>query len=120
MKKLTDYKDDAAIELWADLLDPLSEILTDDKIRKVVQSGKSKMDIVKEILKRHRKQATKILLRIDDTPIDGLNIIVRLVDLVTDIGNNEEIRGFFGYAEQDQTEKESSGSAMENIEEQEK
>ena len=116
MKKLTDYKDNEAIDLWADLLDPLSDILTDEKIRKVVQSGKSKMDIVKEILKRHKKQATEILLRIDNTPIDGLNIIVRLVDLVTDIGENEEIRGFFGYAEQDQTEDESSGSPTENIE----
>jgi C-terminal processing protease CtpA/Prc len=120
MKKLTDYKGDAAIELWADLLDPLSEILTDDSIRKVVQSGKSKMDIAKEVLKKHKKNATKILLRIDDTPIDGLNIILRLIDLIADIGQNEEIKGFFGYAEQDQKDKESSGSPTENIEAQEK
>lgn len=120
MKKLTDYKGDEAIELWADLLDPLSVILTDEAIRKVVQSGKSKLDIAKEVLKKHKKEATKILLRIDNTPIDGLNIILRLVDLITDIGQNEQINGFFGYAEQDQKVKGSSGSPTENIKAQEK
>lgn len=120
MKKLTDYTGDAAIELWADLLDPLSVILTDEAIRKVVQSGKSKMDIVKEILKKHKKEAVEILLRIDNTPIDGLNIITRLMALLSDIGQNDEIKGFFGYAEQDQEDKGSSGSPTENIEAQEK
>lgn len=120
MKKLTDYKGDEALELWADLLDPLSVILTDEAIRKVVQSGKSKMDIAKEVLKKHKKEAVKILLRIDNTPIDGLNIITRLMALLSDIGQNDEIKGFFGYAEQAKTESESSGSPTGNTEAQEK
>ena len=116
MKKLTDYKGDEAIELWADLLDPLSAILTDEKIKKVVRSGKSKIDIAKEILKKHKKEAVDIMLRIDDTPIDGLNIILRLIDVITDIGANDEIKSFFGYAEQGQMENESSGSVTESTE----
>ena len=119
MKKLTDYKDDDAIELWADLLNPLSVILTDDKIRKLTRSGASKIVIAKEILKKHKKEATAILLRIDDTPLDGLNLIMRVVGVITEIGSNAEIRRFFGYAEQGKTEKESSGSATENTEEEE-
>ena len=66
------------------------------------------------------KEAVEILLRIDNTPIDGLNIIIRLVNLIADIGQNEEISGFFGYAEQDQKAKGSSGSPTENIKAQEK
>lgn len=116
MKKLSDFKGDEAIELWADLLDPLTAILTDDKIRKVVQSGKSKIEIAKEVLKKHKDEAVEIMLRIDPTPIDGLNIILRLVALITDIGQNDEIKGFFGYAEQAQTENASSGSPTANTE----
>lgn len=113
MKKLSDYKGDEAIELWADLLDPLNEILSDDNVRKVIQSGQSKLLIAKEILKAHKKEAADILTRVDPTPLDGMNIVLRLVALLADIGSNDEIKGFFGYAEQAQTEDASSGSVTE-------
>ena len=41
MKKLSDYKGDDAIELWADLLDPLTVIFTDHDFRQAVQNNKS-------------------------------------------------------------------------------
>lgn len=115
MKKLTDYIGDEAIELWADLLEPLTKILGDKKVADVIQSGKPKMLIAKEILKEHSEEAKEILLRIDDTPIDGLNIVVRLVAVLADIGQSEEIKSFFGYAEQAKTDKKSSGSPMVSI-----
>ena len=120
MKKLSDYTGDEAIELWADLLEPLTGILGDPDIQNVVQSGKPKLIIAKEILKNHSADATEILTRIDPTPIDGLNIILRLVALITDIGQNDEIKSFFGFAEQAQTESESSGSVTENTGDEEK
>ena len=115
MKKLTDYVGDEAIELWADLLEPLTTILGDKKVVEVIQSGKPKMLIAKEILKEHSDEAKEILLRIDDTPINGLNIVVRLVAVLADIGQSEEIKSFFGYAEQAKTGNGSSGSPTENI-----
>ena len=115
MKKLSDYKGDAAIELWADLLDPLTEIFTDQKLAKVFKFG-SKMEIAKAILKKHSKAAEKILLRIDDTPVDGLNIIVRLVEVISEVGKSDELKSFFGYAEQAKTEDKSSGSVTESTE----
>ena len=120
MKKLSDYKGDDAIELWADLLDPLIGILTDSKIRDVVQSGRPKIEIAKEILKDHKEEATEIMLRIDPEPINGLNIVLRLVNILADIGQSDEIKSFFGYAEQEQMESESSISVMENTEAEEK
>jgi hypothetical protein len=116
MKKLSDYQGDEAIELWADLMEPMAIILGDDKVQKVVTSGKPPMIIAKEVLKAHRKEAVEILLRIDPEPIDGLNLILRLVALITDIGKNAEVRGFFGFAEQAKTDSESGGSATENTE----
>ena len=116
MKKLSDYKGDEAIELWADLLDPLTNILGDQKIQSVIQSGKPKLIVAKEILKKHKKDAMQILLRIDPEPINGLNIVIRLVTVIADIGESEEIKTFFGYAEQEQTDNESGGSVTESTE----
>ena len=115
MKKLSDYKGEEAIELWGDLLEPLSIILEDNKVRKAISSGKSRLVIAKEILKSHKKEAIEILTRIDPDPVDGLNIVLRLIAVLADIGQSEEIKTFFGYAGQDQTEGESIGSPTENI-----
>lgn len=104
MKKLSDYQGEEAIELWVDLLDNLSVILSDKEIAKIVKSGDTKINIAKKILKLHGKEAVEILERIDDTPVNGLNIVVRLVELITEIGQNEELQSFFGYAEQAKTE----------------
>ena len=116
MKKLSDYKGDEAIELWVDLIDPLSNILTDNSIRKVVEAGRPKIEIAKAILKNHKSEAVEIMTRIDPEPIDGLNIILRLVALLSDIGQNEEIKSFFGFAEEVKMQKESFGSATESTE----
>ena len=120
MKKLSDYKDEEAIELWADLLEPMAKIVADENVMRTTRSGKPKILIAKTILANHAEEATKILLRIDDTPIDGLNILFRLVALLKDVENCEGIKSFFGYAEQGKTEDVSSGSATESTEVEEK
>ena len=104
MKKLSDYKGEEAIELWADLIDPLSVVLSDKKIKEIIEKGESKINIAKEVLKLHSEEAVEILERIDDTPVDGLNIVLRLVGLINEIGQNEEVKSFFGFAEQAETE----------------
>lgn len=120
MKRLSDYKGDEALELWADLLDPLSIILTDNKIKKIIESGQPKIKIAKDILKAHKKEAVEILTRIDPEPIDGFNVVLRLVNLIAEIGQHDDIKSFFAYAEQEKMEDESGGSVMENTEDEER
>lgn len=109
MKRLSDYQGEEAIELWADLIVPLTGILGDKKIAEVVNSGQPKLMIAREILKNHAKEAEEIMLRIDPEPLDGLNIILRLVNLLAELGERDDIKSFFGYAGQAKTESESSG-----------
>lgn len=116
MKRLSDFKGEEALELWADLLEPLSEIMTDKEIEKVVKSGAPRLKVAQTIIKNHAKEAEQILLRIDPAPIDALNLVLRLVALINDIGQHEDIKSFFGYAAQAKMEKESSGSVTENTE----
>ena len=120
MRRLSDYKGEEAIELWADLLDPLTEILGDPKIAKNVQAGLPRTKLAAAILKDHAKEAEQIMLRIDPTPVDAMNVFIRLMGLLSEIGQNDEIKSFFGYAAQATTETGSSGSAMESTEGEEK
>ena len=114
MKKLSDYQGEEAIELWADLLDPISDICTNNGVQKIVKSNAPRIVIAKEILKNCKAQAIQVLERIDPEPLNGLNIIIRLAGVLSEIGKNEDVRVFFGYASQDVTEGVSSGSVTES------
>lgn len=113
MKKLSDYKDEAAIDLWADLLEYASVIFTDPEVKKAADG--SKIALAKTMLKLHKEDVCKMLLVIDDTPINGLNIVIRLVSILNEVGEDPELRDFFGLPGQKE-KQESSGSATENTE----
>lgn len=117
MKKLSDYVGDEAIDLWSDLLDPLSVIMSDKEIAEIVRSKTNRITVAKTILSKHKAETEQILLRIDPEPITGLNIITRLMSILADIGSDSTIRSFFGYAEQVKTGDESGGSVTEITEE---
>lgn len=114
MKKLSDYKGEDALELWDDLLDPLTEIIKNPEVKNLARSGKNRIEIARGLLRLQRKEIVEILLRIDPEPIDGLNILSRLIGLLAEIGQNEEIKSFFGFAAQAKTDSESLGSATES------
>lgn len=115
MKTLSDYKDEEAIELWADLLEPVSHILKDKEFTSGLK-GKPYIIMAKEILKEYKTETAEILKRISGEPLDGFNVLLTLVKLLADIGRNPEIISFFGSAEQGISESESFGSDMENTE----
>lgn len=115
MKKLGDYKDEEAIELWMDLLDPIGEILQDKEIAKVYKKGAKPIQVAQEIIRRHKEEATQILLRIDPTPIDGLNIVIRLIDIIMEFEHSDDLKVFFRSAGT-VTEGASSGNATESTE----
>ena len=115
MKRLSDYKGEEAIELWADLIEPLTVVFKDENLMNAVK-GKAPLLIAKEILKSHKKEALEIMLRIDPEPIDGMTVLMRLAGLLADIGGNKEIMSFFGSVRQETSESESFGSVTENTE----
>ena len=115
MKKLSDYTGEEAIELWADLLDPIVEIVGDPDIANMLRAQKPYLLIAKEVIKHYKKQAVLILERIDPTPVDALNLLFRVVDVMKEIGDNPEYKHFFdSVAENDGGTP--SGSAMASTE----
>lgn len=117
MKKLSDYKDEEALELWCDLLEPMTAILGDKKVAKVIKSKKPPFLIAKEILSTHKEEAIQIMQRIDPEPIDGINIITRIMSVVLEFMNHPDMKDFFESAGQEQTESESTGNATVSTEE---
>lgn len=115
MKKLADYKGEEAIDLWMDLLEPIGNILQNDKVKKAYKKGGNRIKVAQEIVKECRKDAVTIMLRIDPTPIDGLNIVIRLIDIIMEFEQSEELKDFFRSAGT-ATGGVSSGSATENTE----
>lgn len=116
MKKLSDYKDEEAIELWADLLDPFIEIVGDKEIAGMLRAKMPPIATAKAIIKKYTKQASEILLRIDPTPLNGLNIVVRLVEILTEIGSDPTMQDFFGLSAEEKKAETPFGSAMESTE----
>lgn len=113
MKRLSDYKGEEAIELWADLITPAAFILAEADIPKLINEKKKPVEIASIVLKSHPKEAIEILTRIDETPVDGLNVIIRLVALINDIISDDTAKGFF-VTQAQKKEEESSGSATVN------
>lgn len=116
MKRLGDYKDEDAIDLWMDLLDSMDAILKDEEVKKLYrEKNRNPIQLAKEIIKRHKKETSEILLRIDPTPLDGLNIVVRLIDVIMEIEQSDDLKAFFPSAGA-VIEGASSGNATENTE----
>jgi hypothetical protein len=94
MKSLKDYKGEEAIELWADLAEPIAKIMADEEVKNSYGEGKPIITMVKTILKRHKEEAEEILLRIDDTPINALNLVTRTLSVALEVINDESVASF--------------------------
>jgi len=115
MKKLSDYTGVEAIELWGELLEPMANIIADPEIAGMFKESVPTLKIVSTVLKTHAKDASDMLLKIDDTPLTAVNAVARLVNVFTEFTENEELKDFFGLAEQEEkTQLESIGSATVN------
>lgn len=94
--KFSDYKNEDAIELLVDLIDPLEEIANDEEIKKSMSGDIVPVKIAKVLLKKHPKELLQILARIDGTPVEkykisAAGIVGKLVSLL----NNEDFLSFF-------------------------
>lgn len=117
MKKLTDYQGAEAIELWANLLEPFSTILAHPEAQKALRDeNRTPLSIAQAMLRVSPEAVVQIMQTIDDTPVDGVNAVVRILDVLLEIMNNKDFSAFFGFAVTGETESASSGSATANTE----
>ena len=116
MKKLSEYKNEEALEMLAELIDPCAEVFGDDDFKKGATTNNFAL-AAKAMCKNHPKATIKILSVLDGVPVDKyecnlLTLPMRVIELL----NDPELLAFFTYQGQSEDEAD-SGSVTENTEE---
>ena len=105
--KLSEIKGDNALDLLADLIDPVVEIVVDQEFAKAFDSG-DRIRAIKVMLKNHKKAITTILALLnEEDPETFKPDILTLPRKVIELMEDESQR---------QTDKSSFGDATENTE----
>ena len=115
--RLSDFENEDALDLLADIIEPASEIMSDQKVVQAFKSGKPTMFAVAEILRNHKRSVIEIIAAMHKEDPDKVKFnTVTLTNDVLEILNDPQIEQVF--SSQSQTsEKASSGSATANTEE---
>lgn len=99
MKKLSDYKNGEALDLLADIIEPVISIMQDEKVKEAFQSDNKLMNTVKAIVKGHKDDVIEILARLDDTPAKDYQCTIFTLPIkVLEILNDKQLLDFFNSA----------------------
>lgn len=118
IKNLADVKGDAALDLVADLIDPVTEIMSDPVVaaayRGTEKEPGSKAKAIKVAIKTHKKAITTILALMDEEDPktyepSAMVIPVRLLQIL----NDPDMNSLFTLPDQS-LEENTSGSVSEN------
>jgi hypothetical protein len=89
--KLSDYKNEDAVEVIADIIEPLSVIFTDEEIK----NEKNRMKAIAKALKKYKKEVIQILARIDGVPVDEYECNALTLPIkVLEVMNDKEVQDF--------------------------
>ena len=110
--KLSEYQGEAALDILADLIEPVGEIMTDKEIGEVFK--KNRFRAIGLAIKNHKKAVMQIMATIDGVPVEEYKCnVFTLPATILELLNDSELIQLFTY--QGQTGgANSSGSASEN------
>lgn len=115
MKTLKQRKNEEAIELLADILEPATEIFTDPEITGAISNDHETLGkVVIKAVKKHAKAVVQILCAIDGIAYEEANYTApAIISKVMEIIQDEELTGFFSSLVPT-TSQTSSGTATDN------
>jgi len=87
--RLSDFKDDEALEVLADILEPTATILADEEIQKMRDAKANRIKIVAYVIRHHKQSIIEILARLDNTPVEeyhinAVTLPLKLLELIND------------------------------------
>lgn len=113
MKKLRDFKGEEALDVLADILEPSAEIMTDKEVAFLARAG-NRLGAVKLAIKNHKKAVIKILAILEgEDPLTYEPLLLTIPLKLLELFNDPDVVQVFTLQGQE-TEQESSGSAMAN------
>lgn len=93
--KLSEYKNEDALDLLADIIDPVMAIMQDPGMAKVARQGK-KIQIVKYALKNHSKEIIEVFARMEGVkPEEYKGNLISMTKGLLEMLNDEEMADFF-------------------------
>ena len=112
--KLSEIKGEKALDIIADLIDPITNLVQDKKFKATVDKGNQK-EVVKFILREHPKDILTVLALVnEEDPATFQPSLVQLPKMVLDLMSDPDIMSLF--KSQGQNEQSANfGSATENI-----
>lgn len=110
--KISEIKNEAALDMLADIIEPLSEIYGDEKVREYAKKGK-RAKAISSAIKGHKKDVIAVVAALDGATPDKYEFdVITLFQKALEIMNDPELQDFFISQEQ-MAAQESSGSATE-------
>jgi hypothetical protein len=123
MKKLSEFKDDEAMDVLAEILEPAYNLIKDNDFKVAMRGDKEKgilpnrLEAVKVAITKHRKDVVKMMAVLNETPVEKFHYtLLTLPTMMLEMLNDKELIHFFSYKSETDFEI-PSGSAMENTEE---
>lgn len=88
MRKLSDYKDEEALDLLAEIIEPAVEIFGDKDFANAMQSGNS-LSAAKICIKNHKQSILQILATLEGVPVEEyhcnfLTLPMRIIEVLND------------------------------------
>lgn len=92
--KLSEYRNEDALDLLADLIEPVAVLMTDEKLKKMIAEDAARIDVAKHLLKAHNKEIIAVLARLNGAEVYDANI-VDILKQVLDLINDPVLVDFF-------------------------
>lgn len=117
MKHLSEYKDEEALDMLAELIDPVIAIFGDEEVANFYRSGVL-IKAVQAAIKNHKEDVMNMLAILERVPREEYHCnLLTLPKVLLNVFNDPELKDFFTEQSEEMISKEPSGSVTENTKE---
>ena len=112
MKKISEYIDEEALDLLAELIEPAAIIMADKAIAEAMKGG-NRMSAISTAIKNHKPEVMRIMAVMDGVPVEEYHCDVFTLPMrVLDLLNDKALLSFFSSQAPETSQKTSSGPVM--------
>lgn len=117
MKHLSEYKDEEALDMLADLIDPVINIFSDKEVADYYRGGVV-IKAVQASIKNHKEDVLNMLAILERVPREEYHCnLLTLPKVLLSVFNDPELKDFFSEQSEGMTSEGASGSVMESTKE---